>query len=47
MKADELDRRRVKTPQQQFVQRLEQDYRLAPRVAQAVLAEAQQKPKCT
>jgi hypothetical protein len=37
----EVERLLVKTPQQQFVQRLEQDYRMAPRVAQAILAEAQ------
>lgn len=37
----QVERQIVKTPQQQFVQRLEQDYGMAPRVAQAVLAEAQ------
>ena len=41
MKADELNRLRIKTCEEQLVQELMQAYRMAPRVAEAILEEAQ------
>lgn len=41
MNEDVRNRLQAKTPQERFVQTLQRDFRLAPRVAQAVLDEAQ------
>jgi len=42
MTDDEIDRLQAKTTQQRFVQVLEQEYECAPRVAAAILQEAQE-----
>lgn len=41
MNAGEVERLETKTPEQRFLQALERDYQQAPRVAQALLVEAQ------
>ena len=40
MNADTIERLKAKTPQQRFVQLLEQEFQFAPKVAKAVLEEA-------
>lgn len=40
MNQQEMERLRTKTPEQQFVHKLEAEFAYAPRVAQAVLEEA-------
>jgi hypothetical protein len=37
----ELDRNQAKTPEQRFLQILQQDFRYAPKIAEAILTEAQ------
>ena len=40
-KNDAIERQNVKTSEQRFKQMLQQDFRLAPKIAQAILSEAQ------
>jgi hypothetical protein len=42
MKQDEIQRLQAKTPEQRFLSLMEQEYNYAPRIAQAILAEAQE-----